>query len=950
MKKVISESFKMSSILSRKSKRRRKISQEESKFKNEIKKISNSNFYASENPAYFKNIEEHNNESSESLTNFQDKYNFQKGIKTKKNKIKKNNDNLRATVSKLKKTFTIIISPPPKKIFNKNIKSLLDHKNEKEEESFDLNSQSLESIPEDKVIAPSAKFTRKNLLKFEVENLSKKKFFDSKHQEKIQKNLESDISEKRINKTPNRLRKYSYGARPSLDSTLLYKQAELKRLSNDYKKMLKNKKLVNIIEKITRKLTGSDLDSFSKITEEENSNLSGTVDKKLSLQSEDKMKLFFRTRKKTNRIHGEISKNNSTLHMLIHKGIQEKFKNFISKKFKFFKLFVLLSVFLFTSILKIVIVKDIKKIEVLVNDSSRLRWFTIPQAFLLKTAYKIKFVEENFLKIEEKNKGKISVFNFERIKEMEKESRLNYDDLGSGGLNFLLRKDIEFVKRQYNKEKIDDGKIYKASIETLILANNLDYNNLVSGYNSEKKIFDLDLMENFKMEETIKNNLKLIEVLEKYQSNTSSEYVKLLETLDLEYIFFWGFNILFSILTSLFVAYISSIIHKKISNMSDLLLKINNRPVKIYKEIYKQMAKSILDLKANETNQKNLTISGISFLKINMKKRFRRTSTHKLQRSTTTRGFSSFYDTEDQDIDSDFIRSQLDKKRKEEKNQQQVKFRSLTHKTKKNNIWLFFLIVLCGLLNTPVFLDYFIFRNEVSKLRSLCQASDYSATLASNYASLTGLYYSKIGVYFDIEDVFLNEIYARFLDSMKERSYLQQKINEYGKIQNLIEGSSICNFLKLPENRRNFCEFATENEENFDVFLSMNQVYNYEKQSIGTVNRENLKEFFSDEKFLRNDFLSDYITMALKEVNLMLKIEIQIEMSDVDKMSFVYYVSFPLFLIFYWYIFDCFFMKVTSNRDIKRLENTFLVMPKFLLTENARLKSFFMIEGMRVIN
>lgn len=721
------------------------------------------------------------------------------------------------------------------------------------------------------------------------------------------------------------------------------KEKLFKKLENSHSQLSKNTKLVKFIKKVKSIIGAQGVKSIASSME-----ISHGLSDRLSL-GEIKRENLKKTTLMRKRVRGKSklkggmnssfasNRDTSLLYTIIKIGIREKFKEISYSNIKIPKFF-LLFLFLVVSLsLKFFNNQIVNESGNMVSSVVKFQEIVQPQSFLLKEIEKMELIDHKKLEISEKSEMKIFDLGF--MDSMFSRVKQDFSILISDDEYNINNKNLSFYKRgEIMKEEISS-----MSFMALYSFTIYDYRTLIKFYDVEKDLIEVEGY--FDSEASVQNLLQIIDTLMTQNDLNIETFNQYLSDYNMSYLVFALATFLLSFFLCLLLTNFSLNGKKKVNKMDQLLLQIDDSILAIFKNRYNKLASVYIKSKKEKED-----ILKYAYIKSKSKlNSLGPKTTLRTPKNLNHKNLSQVENDEDSeivgslDLDSEKLRQAAFSKNQSRR----ARYKTFGNEPKKIKGLLIFLLFLTAIMiNIPVLVDYLLQASSLDTLNKLKNASNFSSILSSTILTTTALFCARVNSLYQKKELSKIQIkLASDLDNkMNLRNELKQSLSVKQSLDELKE-VNICSFLSLSQPEFEICKIITDNEQNYDMFLAMNELRNYQRVVISSLEggngKELKKEIISNLEFLKKDKLAFFLSKTLVKLNSEVSKEVQKNMETQVRLSSIYFVIFPIFLVGYALVLKIFFLKIVSWDDVVKLENTFLALPSAIIVNNAGLKNYF---------
>lgn len=710
------------------------------------------------------------------------------------------------------------------------------------------------------------------------------------------------------------------------------KEQTLKVLHEKHSELMKDKKLMKMITKVKSIMGEQGIKTIATSID-----IDGDNSRSMSLDLNRKfnnnftvMKLKGR-RRMQNQAPGSAKnsqKNSSMIYRFLEAGIKDRFDSLSYSKIKIVNLLMFATLLLVSVYLKILNNNIIKSSGSTVNVVAVSQDSIQPQSFLLKEIEKKGLNMQGHLELNQEMQD-MKIYDEFMILDM-------YDRVREDFLDIIERKysDFDSVGVNFNKR----GEILRQEIEdmgfaTMFFSSVYDYHTIVKSIADGTNVFEDSIY--FDSRSSIENIVQILDRVIIENDKKLDTYNQYIDTYKINYFIFASTTFFLSVIICIFITAVSIRINSKVVKITQLLLQIENGMIKIFKKRYEDLYNRKQRMKSMKERMMNIDMK--SHLNISVSKGGDRGG---IEQSKPMENTNKVVET-DFDINSEKLREIY-----ESKNQSRnIRYKTLgNHPSKTKGVIVILMILTTIFVNSPIVVDYFLQTSSIEILNRLNDASNYSAILSSAVISITGLFYSKINSIYsksNMDDLQL-KLFKDLDNKMNLRTSLQDALSVRGELDAL-KKVNICEFLKISQSEFELCRTVTNNERNYDIFLAINELKNYQRTIISTLEQSEdpSSSIISSVDFLKKDKLVYFLSKALVQLNLQIIDQVEKNLDWQINLTFVYFVTFPFALLTYYLIYRGLFVKLISKKAIKRLRNTFLALPVIVIANNSAMKNYF---------
>lgn len=687
-------------------------------------------------------------------------------------------------------------------------------------------------------------------------------------------------------------------------------------LITQHSSLIQNTKVMEVMEMIKKVVKVEDL----KALEESHSDDIDLSSDNISSRLENRIKKLnkIQQKKKKRAIKGNINGDSNIQYKLIRQGMEAKLGDIGHRNMQIMKLSTIIVLLVLSVLVRIRVNMLIGMYLDNLEEGKISQQITTPIVFYHKEMMKLKLVRNGNLRFEDMFDSKLFDITFIRgmKDEIMKQSRAirNWKGatLAKKGLSLATKFQLEFF----------------TDLNFMTLYNNIafDYQNLVKGYNADTGDFDDSIY--FSIDSGIENSFQLMKTLVLARDTLYDNYVSLVEEYNRYYLVFVLSNVVLISVIGVLLVLIRNGFSDEIRMVSSLLLKIEKKYLIAFK-IKCEVQSTIVEVEEKKKNgiltKKSLKKSGIRSLEAN--KIFEKTASN-----------ADFLANLKPDSFDEKYSKLLERKSNSSKS-----YTSFINVPTSSKGLVFFMAVLAiGLVSLPILVDGIIQLNQIPKIKMLNSASNHASFLSTDMPAFYSVFYSRVLSVYKGGEVYLKNdlsILDTIIQKVQVRADLQSEISSDTHL-NHIQDQNYCDYLQLSQDYKDLCYRSTSGKINYDVFLGLSDLYNYYETSTSLVESNSAPLLLSNDNFRDKDLAIYFVAEAMKTINDDV-IEHVLEIKDLNiKLSFIFFISFPIFLLAYYFVYKLFWIK-RNMVIIKKLKATFLALPPRIITGNSYIKNYF---------
>lgn len=268
-------------------------------------------------------------------------------------------------------------------------------------------------------------------------------------------------------------------------------------------------------------------------------------------------------------------------------------------------------------------------------------------------------------------------------------------------------------------------------------------------------------------------------------------------------------------------------------------------------------------------------------------------------------------------------------------------FSTFVSKYHSSNVLVCFLILITMIfVNIPIAVDYFLISNIVKEAGTLNSISINANLLGGDLYSFYGVFYDEMlnkykGTPIDKR---AEEIMVKFDELYDKRDALQNLISGYYDFNNVQE-KSICDYYNFQDQKMmNLCNFVTKNQKNYNLFLALSDIVNFEITTLATVVKSS-KGLISTQDFLNFDRMLYFIAKNLEKVMDVANEKINQNLASKKIISVLFFVMFSVFMVVYYLVYRRFLIK-NKTVVMYKLGCCYLALPPHVIGANSYLINF----------
>ena len=670
----------------------------------------------------------------------------------------------------------------------------------------------------------------------------------------------------------------------------------------------------------------------------------------------------------------------------IRLGIVQRFKEFSYTKIQVLKQFLFLIFLLGVLGLRMAINYMMLEYEAVINQVTLSENIVVPQSFLLKEIYKMKLIEGGFVNqsvfAPVKTPYHMGIYSSMKTSMVKNFRRLRDQEIGS-----ISNKEAEIKMR--TRDAVPQI-LLNINLLTAYSSVLYDYQTLISTYSASQAKFGEVFF--FNEETTLSNLYEILVVMAGLSEALVQKYKSLTSDFSLVMYTYLGFTLFMSFLVAVIIGAFSIKINEELSKSAEMLLRIDADLIYIFLERYELIIKKI-EIKKMEMQRRliktaltmGLTTDKIQTKKINFgnttgglgytkrmqsvvfgsstgKEKSSLGEESKLSRdlgqhNSHRKGLGANDKIERNDRDSDeSLDSEIRKVFNQKNSNSRRRYRNFLKAPGANKGFTVFLLFLATILiNVPSIVDFFTQQSSYNTLREYNLGSTSAAFLGSDILTKTAIFYTEMLELYKKDrsdqnglDSISRRLKASVQARFDSRIILQNLVNQDSNLLKIMD-NSICNYLGNTSDHFELCQFALDSEINYDIFLGMNDISNYQATALTSLNATLLSgqqnsELLSHVEFVKKDLLVYFVSEALGKLDD--QIHKRIEDIAIERLyqGYLFMGIFPVCLLLYYVCSRLLYSQFVSKKSIERMLHTFQALPSQIMVNSSYLKNYFMVK------